>query len=296
MNAKLPLIIVAVSLGVGLLLITAERSNPALSRTGVHNVHRLNARVVSGSSPEGEIGFAELRRMGVRTVLSVDGAAPDADAAARHGLRYVHLPIGYDGIPPERLKELAKALRDSPGPIYIHCHHGRHRGPAAAVAATMCLDRTLTPEQAVTWMRKAGTDPHYRGLYALPRLLKRPTGTELDAIPTAVTTKTVVPDLAKRMVLVDETWDHLKAMRTNRWNKLADRPDLDAAHEALLLTEHFREAGRLPQRAAMPWREAEAESKALEAALRSGTSNIETAFQAAARRCTSCHAANRDNK
>jgi len=296
MNAKVALIIVLAAFG-GALLVGGERVG-VRPHGGLHNVHRLNARVLSGSSPEGDRGFAELRARGVRTILSVDGAAPDVQAAAEHGLQYVHLPIGYDGIAPDRLKELAKTLRDLPGPIYVHCHHGKHRGPAAAVAATMCLDRTFTPEQAIAWMKNAGTDPHYRGLYAVPHTLLRPSSAELDALPIPNSGRADVPDLAKRMVLLDETWDRLKALRANRWNRLPDKPDLDAAHEALQLLEHYREATRLPRTTRLPWAEAEREATMLETALRGRTSaaEVEPAFQAAAKRCTSCHSANRDNK
>lgn len=296
MNAKVSLVVILACLGV-VAIVGGKPTPRERDHGGLHNVHRLNARVLSGAQPEGDVGFAELRRLGVRTVVSVDGAVPEVDAAAFHGLRYVHLPIGYDGIAPERLKELAKALRDLPGPIYIHCHHGKHRGPAAAVAATMCLDRTLTPEQATAWMKKAGTDPKYRGLVALPQTLKRPTSAELDALPSNFSSRNIVPDLAKRMVQVDETWDRLKALRANGWSRIADKPDLDAAHEALQLIEHYREARRLTATRYLPWEQAEREAASLASSLRrTSPGESEPAFQAVAMRCTACHAAHRDNK
>ena len=33
----------------------------------------------------------------------------------------------------ERLKELAQAVASCEGPIYLHCHHGKHRSAAAVV-------------------------------------------------------------------------------------------------------------------------------------------------------------------
>src|SRR4051812_22126541 len=65
---------------------------------GLHNIFRVTPSVYSGSSREGDDGFRSLRRLGVRTVLSVDGARPEVERARKHGLRYVHLPIGYDGV------------------------------------------------------------------------------------------------------------------------------------------------------------------------------------------------------
>src|SRR5262249_7822843 len=98
---------------------------------GLHNVFRVSDKLYSGSVPEGELGFRTLQALGIRTVISVDGARPDAATARRFGLRYVHLPFGYDGCPTARALEIIRAVRDLPGPIYLHCHHGKHRSPAA---------------------------------------------------------------------------------------------------------------------------------------------------------------------
>ena len=35
----------------------------------------------------------------------------------------------------QRVEEIATAVQTLPGPIYIHCHHGKHRSPAASAAA-----------------------------------------------------------------------------------------------------------------------------------------------------------------
>ena len=99
------------------------------------NPVRVHEKVISGGLPEGDAAFAELKELGIKTVISVDGAKPDVPLAEKYGLQYVHLPHSYDGVPEQRAKELAKAVRDLPGPIYIHCHHGKHRSPAASAVA-----------------------------------------------------------------------------------------------------------------------------------------------------------------
>src|SRR5882757_8959774 len=100
-----------------------------IEKDGLHNVYRINDKLFSGSSPEGEEGFRSLKEMGVLTVISVDGAKPDVARARKFGLRYVHIPIGYDGISRPQTLRLAKAVRDLPGSVYLHCHHGKHCGP-----------------------------------------------------------------------------------------------------------------------------------------------------------------------
>ena len=62
---------------------------------GLHNVYHLSDSIISGSEPAGRAAFEELAAMGVKTILSVDGAVPDAETASELGMRYVHVPIQY---------------------------------------------------------------------------------------------------------------------------------------------------------------------------------------------------------
>jgi protein tyrosine phosphatase (PTP) superfamily phosphohydrolase (DUF442 family) len=103
-----------------------------LDYPGLHNVVAYAPDVLSGSVPEGEEGFASLAKLGIKTVLSVDGAEPELDKAAKYGLTYVHLPITYSGFDEKRKLELTKAVRDLPRPMYMHCHHGKHRSATRA--------------------------------------------------------------------------------------------------------------------------------------------------------------------
>jgi hypothetical protein len=265
---------------------------------GLHNVFQVSNELYSGSGPEGDTGFAELRRLSVRTVISVDGAKPDVDAAARHGLRYVHLPFGYDGIPRDKVLALARAARDLPGPVYVHCHHGKHRGPAAVAAIQLCTDPTWDAARAEAWLRTAGTDPRYAGLVGLPRSLTRPTLEELAQVPADFPSVAPVPDLARVMVQVDEQWDHLKMVKSAGWSAPKDHPDIDPPHEAVQLAEHYREAARLTDAGrrgtdlAKRLGEAEAAATELEQALRTkpvDSDRAERAFVRSAASCAGCH-------
>jgi len=278
---------------------------------GLHNVYRITEKLYSGSSPDGDLGFRSLQKLGIKTVISVDGARPDVTAAHSYGLRYVHIPFGYAGIPPEQVLRLAKAVRDLPGPIYIHCHHGMHRGPAAASAIHLCLDKSCTVDQALAEMRRAGTDPHYTGLYAVPHTLTRPTSADLDHIPSDFPEIATVPDLAQCMVEIDGRWDNLKQIRAAGWKAPASHQDLDPSHEALMLRESFQEALRVAarfQRAELTgahnrpaevgqWLAAAAEkASVLEKDLRARAqySIVEQAFHQIGASCIRCHAKYRD--
>jgi protein tyrosine phosphatase (PTP) superfamily phosphohydrolase (DUF442 family) len=267
---------------------------------GLHNVFRLSDRLYSGSGPEGDAGFAALQALGVKTVISVDGAAPDPATADRYGLRYVHVPVGYDGIPRDKAWRLAKAARDLPGPVYVHCHHGQHRGPAAAACVLLALDPSFTRDDAAAWLSQAGTDPRYRGLVELPRTLPRPSAADLDALPADFPAVVVVPDLTRLMAAIGDRWDHLKAAKAAGWKAPPAHPDIDPPHEALQLLELYREAGRLPDVTRRGegflelLQESEQSAGELEKALRGDVGAAQAAFERSQALCGRCHTKFRD--
>jgi hypothetical protein len=287
----------------------ASAPDPArVEAPGLHNVYHLTEKLYSGSSPDGEEGFRSLQKLGVKTVVSVDGARPDVALAHQHCLRYVHLPFGYDGVPREQALRIARAVRDLPGPIYVHCHHGKHRGPAAAAVAHLCLDHQCTVETVLAEMRRAGTDPRYRGLYAAPQEFRRPSEQELNAVPAEFPEVAEVPALAGVMVGVDQRWESLKQIKAAGWKVPADHPDLDPPHEALQLEEQLREAARMREVQGRledfrRWlADAEEGGRELEAVLRQGKDNTravdgtaaEQAFRRVEAACTRCHSRYRD--
>jgi protein tyrosine phosphatase (PTP) superfamily phosphohydrolase (DUF442 family) len=266
---------------------------------GLHNVLRVSDKLYSGSSPEGDASFQSLQKLGVRTIVSVDGARPDAEAARRFGMRYVHLPLGYDGVSAERVLQLAKAANELPGPIYLHCHHGKHRGPTAAAVALLASEPECSAADAVAFMKKAGTDPRYRGLYQAVRLLRRPPRFELGQVELPETA--TVGALTELMVQIDERWENLRRSQSANGKTRPPYPDLDSAHEALQLAELYREAARTAD--ASQWADpflawlvdAERDAVQLETSLRrsetlAATEHLRRAGQA----CIRCHAKFRD--
>src|SRR5690606_22494127 len=137
----------------------------AAEGSGLHYVYHLRPNVISGSEPHGDDPLAELARMGVKTVLSVDGQAPDHQTAAKYGLRYVHIPIQYKGITQEEMLKIAKTFREAEGPFYVHCFHGKHRGPAAAAIGRILLDGAPREVAAAEMRQWCGTGAEYDGLY-----------------------------------------------------------------------------------------------------------------------------------
>jgi hypothetical protein len=288
----------------------ATLAQPSVARMqidGLHNSHRLGTNVYSGSTPENAAAFAALARLGVKTILSVDGAKPDVALARRHRLRYVHLPHGYDGISTNLQLRLATMAHTLPGPFYVHCHHGKHRGPAAA--AVLCLaSEGWTPAIAESWLKTAGTSTNYPGLYETIRNFRPPTSQQLAGTSATFPEAANVSGMVELMVAVDERWEHLQAVRHAGYQPPATHPDIRPVHEAVMLWEHFRELQRVPEAARRGprflsrLRQAEGEAKAMEELLRSFAATptpslrhrLNASFEAIAMSCSSCHQAFRD--
>ena len=208
---------------------------------GLHNVVAFADHYYSGSVPEGEIGFEALRAMGVKTIISVDAAPPDIELAERFGLRYIHLPIGYNGFDKERRLQLAKASHDaiSIGPVYIHCHHGKHRsaGAAATVAATLGWANN---EAMIERMHVAGTSVSYPGLFEVARNASVVSMTVLEQVNDNFPSATQPQGLVKGMVEIDHVFTHLVKIENAGWQVPPDHPDLVPAAEAGRLADVFR--------------------------------------------------------
>lgn len=209
---------------------------------GCENAHQLSATLFSGGDPQGDGAYRALQALGVKTLISVDGARPDVEMAAKHGMRYVHLPIGYDGIEKSRAMEISRAVRDLDGPLYLHCHHGLHRGPAAAAVALVALG-TWTHEEAAEHMKRLGTSPKYEGLYGDVREL-RATADDIDKADSSFPATAKLPGFAASMAHVDRSWEPLQAIKKAGWKKSPDHPDIDPPHQALQFRELVSDLNR----------------------------------------------------
>ena len=207
----------------------------------LQNLIQITDRVYSGGEPRGEEAFLELSEMGVRTVISVDGARPDLERAKKQGLRYVHVPIGYGGVEKEAALSIVRAMSEYAGKIYIHCHHGRHRGPVAAAIACMA-DGRMGPEDGLRILDIAGTSHDYAGLWRDVETFRPP---DADAVLPELVEVAQVGDLAESMAKMDRVFDRLVLMDSNQWKAPDSHADLNAGQEALILRELLHESGRL---------------------------------------------------
>ena len=273
---------------------------------GLHNVVAYTPTMISGSVPEGEAGFATLAGMGIKTVISVDGAIPDVSAAKAYGIRYVHLPVGYNGFDEARKLELARAVRDLSvnGPVYIHCHHGKHRSAGAAAAVAVSLGQ-LSPEDAVARMKVSGTSPQYTGLYQCAATATAVSAAALDAATATFPEVTRPLGMVKSMVEIDEASERLKLVRDAGWKAPENHPDLVAVAEAGKMADLLRVLAESPSVRQRPsafqsmMAESQRRAQRLEDSLAAAGSAPDAValgeqFNALSASCSECHRAYRD--
>ncbi len=208
---------------------------------GLHNVVAYHDGFFSGGVPEGDAGFNAVAALGVKTIISVDGAAPELEYAKARGIRYIHLPIGYNGFDEARKLEIVRATRDAmaQGPVYVHCHHGKHRSAGAAAAVAVSLG-WMTPDQATTRMKVSGTAPSYKGLYACAAAATVVGADVINAVAPDFPEIAPPHGFVKAMVELDEINEHLKLIEKAGWQSPKDHPDLVPAAEAGRMADILR--------------------------------------------------------
>lgn len=296
-------LVLAITLGISSLLThpaSAQEAPPAFPKKvicgHIENCFEVTPGLFSGGSPETEADFAELAKLGVTHLISVDGKPPLIDLAKKHNLKYIHLPIGYGQLASKTMAQIAAAMPESPETkVFIHCHHGKHRGPAAAAIACQ-YSKGLSSEKALAWLKVAGTSPDYPGLFdavrAFPAIQKADVekyrGTFVDAVPP--------PPLVESMLTIDEQFDAITAaIKTSTPESLTK-----ARTTATLLKEGLTELGREKHTAkadlfAKHLAESLDATKQLEASLKPGSAENPTKILAMVKgTCAKCHHETRD--
>ncbi len=262
----------------------------------LHNLLQITDTLYSGGEPHGDEAFASLEKLGIKTIVSVDGAQPDLARAKKYGLRYVHIPIGYDGIDEQAGNSFARLAQEAKTPLYVHCHHGKHRGPAAAAITCMATGDT-DAAGALAILEAAGTSQDYVGLWRDVENYQVPD----DSIPLPeLVEQATIESLAAAMAKIDRAYDHLKLCSDNQWQRPANHPDLVPHQEALLVWEGLRESARNlstdHDTRFVTWlSEAEGVANQLKVALKEKENEDATAaFSALKESCSQCHKAYRN--
>ena len=256
----------------------------------IDNLRQVAPELFSGSQPEGTAAFEQLAQRGIKVIISVDGATPDVEAAHKSGLRYVHIPIGYDQIKSQARADLVEAVKTASGPVFMHCHHGKHRGPAAAAYCGMAVGK-LSQIEAINILKLAGTRADYTGLWDAVQKFEPPT------VPAGLLVESAsVEPLTGAMVRIDHHFSGIDKQLMN--GQVDDWKGL--ASEALLLAEEFRELPRTsPSTDEMFNTRMKLAIQATEDLQQAASQNdliaVKAAIHQTVQSCVDCHANHRDH-
>lgn len=102
-------------------------SSGARTAAGINHFVRVDGKVWRGSAP-GADGYRELADKGVRTVVDLRAEklpAKDLAEPLQAGLKSVRLPIRDGQTPtPQQVDAFLRVVRQSPGPVFVHCGAG----------------------------------------------------------------------------------------------------------------------------------------------------------------------------
>jgi len=142
-----------------------------ITRPGLPNLHKVSDDLYRGAQPEA-LGFSELKKLGVKTVVNLRLAHSDRDEMKKAGLKagadfkYVHIRMEAWDADEDEVVELLKVLADPANrPVFVHCKHGADRtGMAVAIYRIIC--QGWTKVDAIDEMRNGGFNFHaiWKGL------------------------------------------------------------------------------------------------------------------------------------
>lgn len=278
--------------GCVLLLISPVFSQTEVVRVAapaIENFRIIHPHLCSGAQPREEADFAALKTFGVKTIVCVDGTQPQVQLAKKYGLRYVHIPLPYSGISLEASRMLTQVVKECDTPIFVHCHHGLHRGPAAAAVCGI-VQGAFSNSTAIEFLKSVGTSPEYAGLYrdvSRFKLLSEDEAAQLK--PVVLVEQAEVEQLSDVMLRIEKHFSIIgrEAKRDHANFSLT-------AQQLLAMGEEFQEAARLQKQ------HPELKDKFLKVAelalslQHQGEKMVPaTVFKLLEQRCILCHAENR---
>jgi len=109
----------------------AEWAQP-LATTAVKNFYQLDAKLYRSAQPDAA-GFAEIKRLGITTVLNLRDFHSDEEAQGL-GLDLQRIEMDAGKITILQLVQALRIIRAAKGPVLIHCWHGSDRtGTVSAI-------------------------------------------------------------------------------------------------------------------------------------------------------------------
>jgi protein tyrosine/serine phosphatase len=137
---------------------TQAATEPRHDVPGVDNFAKVSEALYRGAQPTRE-GFVELKKMGVKTIVSLRAFHSDKDLLAGTGLKYIDIPCDAAHPETEDMVKFLKVVEDPANqPVFVHCQYGSDR-TGCAVAVYRMVVENWTPEDAAGELPAFGYHP-----------------------------------------------------------------------------------------------------------------------------------------
>ena len=134
---------------------TSHSDRPVDPETGILNFAKVSDALYRGGHPSAE-GFAKLKGLGVRTVVSLRTFNVHRSRLEGLGLRYVHISFKAGHPEDEDVVRFLKVMADPANhPVFVHCKWGTDRSGLMAAVYRLVVEG-WPRERAIAEMRAMG--------------------------------------------------------------------------------------------------------------------------------------------
>lgn len=144
---------------------------PMPDTPGLPNLHKITDDLYRGAQPSDE-GMAQLKAMGIKTVINLRWLHSDEDEIGDLGLSLVNIPMrAWDrDLDEDAVKFLRVVTDPERQPVFFHCRHGADRTGTMCAVYRMAV-QGWSADRAVEEMREGGYNFH--SIWSnLPKYLK----------------------------------------------------------------------------------------------------------------------------
>lgn len=158
--------VIASTLFLGLSVASALGIYPSTAFGDIARFSQVSPGIYRGGIPDTEADFAELKRLGVKTIVNLETMSIHVDwsrgNAGKLGMRFVHAPLTPMFLKPQpRQVDAALAALGNPNlqPVFVHCYQGKDR-TGMIVALHRVLSEGWSPSRAYEEWQSFGFDPN----------------------------------------------------------------------------------------------------------------------------------------
>jgi len=157
--ASLVVAVSSVAWGEDTAAVRNERWAAPISLDGVPNLHQITPTLYRSEQPT-PLGFQNLEKLGIRTVINLRAFSNDDDEVRGTALRTERVRILTWNVDDAQVIEVMRMLRDTGnGPFLIHCKHGADRTGLMS-AMYRVLEQGWTVDDALAELTGGGYGYH----------------------------------------------------------------------------------------------------------------------------------------